>query len=35
MGNSLILSGKPFSEEKTTQIAQQFFRDGFGDTHYG
>jgi hypothetical protein len=29
MGNSLILSGKPFSEEKTTQIAQQFFRDGF------
>ena len=29
MGNSPILSGKPFSEEKTTQIAQQFFRDGF------
>ena len=29
MGNSLILSGKPFSEEKTTRIAQQFFRDGF------
>ena len=29
MGNSLILSGKLFSEEKTTQIAQQFFRDGF------
>ena len=29
MGNSLILSSKPFSEEKTTQIAQQFFRDGF------
>ncbi len=29
MGNSPILSGKPFSEEKTTRIAQQFFRDGF------
>ena len=29
MENSPILSGKPFSEEKTTQIAEQFFRDGF------
>lgn len=29
MANSLILSGESFSEEKTAEIAQQFFRDGF------
>ena len=29
MANSAILKGERFSEEKTTQIAEQFFRDGF------
>ena len=29
MSSSPILSGKPFSIEKTTQIAEQFFRDGY------
>ena len=29
MANSPILKGEPFSEEKTAQIAEQFFRDGF------
>ena len=29
MANSPILKGKPFSEKKTAQIAEQFFRDGF------
>ena len=29
MANSPILKGEPFSEEKTKQIAEQFFRDGF------
>ena len=29
MANSPILKGEPFSKEKTTQIAEQFFRDGF------
>ena len=29
MANSPILSGEPFSQEETTEIAEQFFRDGF------
>lgn len=29
MANNRILRGKPFSKEKTAQIAEQFFRDGF------
>lgn len=29
MESSVILKGEPFSEEKTRQIAQQFFEDGF------
>ena len=29
MANSPILKGEPFSPEKTAQIAQQFFQDGF------
>ena len=29
MTNSPILSGEPYSEGKTTQIAEQFFRDGY------
>lgn len=29
MENSSILKGEAFSEEKTTEIAEQFFRDGF------
>ena len=29
MANSPILKGEPFSKEKTAEIAEQFFRDGF------
>ena len=29
MTNSPILKGERFSEEKTKQIAEQFFRDGY------
>ena len=29
MANSPILKGEPFSPEKTAQIAEQFFQDGF------
>ena len=29
MSSSPIMAGKPFSTEKTKQIAEQFFRDGY------
>ena len=29
MSSSPIMAGQPFSPEKTTQIAEQFFRDGY------
>ena len=29
MSNSPILKGEPFSPEKTNQIAEQFFQDGY------
>ena len=29
MANSPILKGERFSEEKTKEIAEQFFRDGY------